>query len=186
MARYLKNKQITASDVLASTVGSANGTDTLLVTSPVNLGPIGNITIDSSDPDSIIYTDPLGKLQFGTFESLIGLSKFAASKIVLGPEVQTGADVAVQFSNNASVTNAINSLNQEVERVSNSWRRYEFDSSLKWLVQHNMNTTSFVEVLTDSNGKRFMASINIIDANSFEIDMTSATSGVVDVNFDLA
>jgi len=62
--------------------------------------------------------------------------------------------------------------------------RYSFDESLIWIVQHNKNTTLFRETLTDSTGQRFQAGINIIDENSFEVVMTEATSGAVDVIFN--
>lgn len=186
MAHYLKNKQITGSDALVSSIGSANGTDPLVVTSPINLGTIEDILVTNSIPETIIYADASGILRQGTFGALIGLPAFSSGNIILGPEVITGANVAVQLTDFTSVTSAINLLNDVIERASNSWRRYEFDTSLKWIVEHNMNTTSFVEVLTDSNGKRFQASINIVDANSFEIELTSATAGIVDVNFDLS
>jgi len=61
--------------------------------------------------------------------------------------------------------------------------RYSFTDSLVWLVVHNRNTTIFNETLTDSEGDRFIAKINIIDNNSFEVSLTSSTSGVVDVTF---
>ena len=62
--------------------------------------------------------------------------------------------------------------------------RYSFDESLIWIVQHNKNTTLFRETLTDSTGQRFDATINIIDDNSFEVVLTEASSGVVDVIFN--
>ena len=62
--------------------------------------------------------------------------------------------------------------------------RYSFDESLIWIVQHNKNTTLFRETLTDSTGQRFDATINIIDDNSFEVVLTEASSGAVDVIFN--
>lgn len=62
--------------------------------------------------------------------------------------------------------------------------RYTFDEGMTWLVQHNKNTTVFRETLTDSLGQRFNAGINIIDDNSFEVVLTEATSGAVDVIFN--
>ena len=61
--------------------------------------------------------------------------------------------------------------------------RYSFTDSLTWVVVHNKNTTHFSETLTDSEGDRFIAKINIIDNNSFEVSLTSSTSGIVDVTF---
>jgi len=62
--------------------------------------------------------------------------------------------------------------------------RYTFVESMIWLVQHNKNTSIFRETLTDSSGQRFTATINIIDSNCFEVVMTEATSGAVDVIFN--
>ena len=61
--------------------------------------------------------------------------------------------------------------------------RYEFTNALEWLVNHNMNTTLFSEMLVDSYGRRFYAPLQIIDSNTFKINLTSATSGRVDVIF---
>ncbi len=71
-----------------------------------------------------------------------------------------------------------------VEAGSPATVRYSFTSSTTWLVQHNRDTTIFRETLTDSSGQRFNAGINIIDENSFEVVMTEATSGAVDVIFN--
>jgi hypothetical protein len=60
---------------------------------------------------------------------------------------------------------------------------YYFTDSLRWVVNHNQNTTNFTETLTDSNGVRFYAKMQIIDANTFQIELTSALSGKVDVTF---
>lgn len=62
--------------------------------------------------------------------------------------------------------------------------RYTFVQKISWLVQHNKNTTRFSEKLLDENKRQIYASINIIDANSFEVLLTEATSGYVDVIFD--
>lgn len=62
--------------------------------------------------------------------------------------------------------------------------RYEFTNSLTWTINHNMGTTRFRETLTGADNKRFYALVNIIDENSFEVRLTEATSGAVDVIFD--
>lgn len=60
---------------------------------------------------------------------------------------------------------------------------YSFASSLEWIVVHNMNTTIFNENVYDSHGRKMYAPVQIIDSNSFKIELTSATSGRVDVIF---
>lgn len=64
-----------------------------------------------------------------------------------------------------------------------SWERFAFDSSLTWTVVHNKNTRKVIETLTDINGSRFYAGINIVDANSFEVLLADATAGTIDVIF---
>ena len=64
-------------------------------------------------------------------------------------------------------------------------KRYDFSNSLEWVVQHNMNTTSFRETLVHSDGSKFSAKTRIIDENSFVVNLTSAESGWVDVIFNM-
>ena len=61
---------------------------------------------------------------------------------------------------------------------------YEFPASLQWVVTHNMNTTVFIERLTDSSGNRFMAGVQIINSNQFVVNLTSSIAGSVDVIFN--
>lgn len=72
---------------------------------------------------------------------------------------------------------------EPVVPIVNNNFRYSFSESATWLVVHNRNTTRFSVSLIDSDGDLFYAKINIIDNNSFEVTLTSATSGVVDVTF---
>lgn len=62
-------------------------------------------------------------------------------------------------------------------------RVYTFTSSMEWIVVHNMNTTIFNENIFDGNGRKMYATVQVIDSNSFKIELTSATSGRVDVIF---
>lgn len=64
-------------------------------------------------------------------------------------------------------------------------KRFDFTNSLEWLVQHDMNTTSFRETLVQSDGSKFSAKTKILDSNSFLITLTSAESGWVDVIFNM-
>lgn len=64
-------------------------------------------------------------------------------------------------------------------------KRFDFVTSLEWLVNHNMNTTSFRETLVNQDGSKFTAKTRIIDANSFVIYLTTAESGWVDVIFNM-
>lgn len=60
---------------------------------------------------------------------------------------------------------------------------YEFTDAMRWVVEHNRGTVKFVETLTDSEGNRFFAKTRIINENAFEVILTSALSGSVDVLF---
>lgn len=62
--------------------------------------------------------------------------------------------------------------------------RYSFTNTTTWLVQHNKNTTRFSEKILDENKRQLFANVNIIDLNSFEVQLTEATTGYVDVIFD--
>jgi hypothetical protein len=66
----------------------------------------------------------------------------------------------------------------------NETARYEFDSSLRWLVQHGKSTIRFREYVMNIYGERVYAFTRIIDSNSFEILFTEATAGSVEVSFD--
>lgn len=183
MSRCLKNPKLVVGKITGSSIGSGSSSP-INVTSPINLGSIDNVKIAGSVADSFIYTDSQGNLQFGTFDSVKYLPGFSASNILLG-EAATASNTAgaVYLSSTTSVTDAITQLNNKLETVGNNARRYDFPEGLTWLVQHNMNTTQFFERLTSVTGERFNASINILDENSFEVKLTEATAGYVDVIF---
>lgn len=183
MSRYLKNPKLVAGKITGSSIGSGTSAP-INVTSPINLGTIDNVKIAGSVADSFIYTDAQGNLQFGTFDSVKYLPGFSASNILLG-ESATASNTAgaVVLSSTTSVTEAINQLNTSLAAVGNNARRYNFTESLTWLVQHNMNTTQFFERLTSTTGERFNATVNILDQNAFEVKLTEATAGFVDVIF---
>jgi len=55
--------------------------------------------------------------------------------------------------------------------------------SMNWLVQHNRNSTLFQKTLLDESDNEMMASVNIIDNNSFVVILTEAMSGSVLLRF---
>lgn len=69
--------------------------------------------------------------------------------------------------------------------IQTNMQQYTFTDSTQWMVSHNMNTTSFVARLADDTGSTFFAATKTIDANNFVINLTTATSGTVDVIFNL-
>ena len=60
---------------------------------------------------------------------------------------------------------------------------YTFSTSSTWTVTHNKNSRKFVASCFDDQGNQFFAKINIIDANSFQIKLTEAAAGSVNVVF---
>lgn len=62
--------------------------------------------------------------------------------------------------------------------------RFEFKSSVEWVINHRQNTTKFVASLYNSKGEQFLAFIKIIDPDSFVVKLSCPTSGWVDVLFD--
>lgn len=97
-----------------------------------------------------------------------------------GPGVPSGGTTGQVLS---KLSNTNFDTGWTIAPTSLSLERYAFDSSLTWMVVHNKNTRKVIETLTDINGSRFYASINIIDANSFEVVLADATAGTIDVIF---
>lgn len=65
------------------------------------------------------------------------------------------------------------------------YRRYSISSPrLTWTVIHNLNTTKFNAVCRDETDNIFSARITTLNSNSFEIYLTEAIRGTVDVIFD--
>lgn len=65
------------------------------------------------------------------------------------------------------------------------YKRYKFDTpSLLWTVTHNQNTDMFVTFLKQINGTPFYALVTLVDKNTFQVHLTDAYSGYVDVIFD--
>jgi hypothetical protein len=65
-----------------------------------------------------------------------------------------------------------------------SFQRFPFPNpSLQWVVSHNRGTILFMEQLKDLNFTPLLASIDVIDGDTFVVNLTEATSGYVDVIF---
>jgi len=76
-------------------------------------------------------------------------------------------------------------ISSNVQQTANHFVTYEFTNALEWIVTHNKNTTVFNETLFDSDGNKFYAPVKILDANSFTVKLSSATSGKIHVLFDV-
>lgn len=69
------------------------------------------------------------------------------------------------------------------------WLTYNFpltdDKQRQWHVQHNQSTRRFVFIARDDSGAPMMVHHEILDENSFVIDMEEAVGGSVDVCFEV-
>ena len=70
-----------------------------------------------------------------------------------------------------------------VSDLSPFYRRFEFEDALEWVVNHNMDTTSFFARILDHDGTEIYAEKRVIDKNSFVILLTESLSGAVEVLF---
>lgn len=65
------------------------------------------------------------------------------------------------------------------------FKRYAIQTeSLLWVIPHNQHTTKFIATLRDINENQFYALIHNVDHNTFNVVLTTATKGFVDVVFD--
>jgi hypothetical protein len=98
--------------------------------------------------------------------------------------------VSIVKSNNSTVA-TINTNNKPpkssdkyIKKV--DFQRFKFDTpTLNFRVVHNMNTTQFIETIKDSNGNRMYARLEIEGPNAFNIHLTEAMAGTVDVLFGI-
>jgi len=75
-------------------------------------------------------------------------------------------------------------INKNVAAANFVYRRYNVKTpSLQWYIRHNVNSDRIQVTLRDSDNQEFYALITIIDKNAFQIDLTEAITGFVDVIF---
>lgn len=61
---------------------------------------------------------------------------------------------------------------------------YRFDiPAMEWIINHNMNTISFIESIMDDNNNKIFANINVIDNNSIKILFTEPVAGTANLRF---
>ena len=152
------SKTIVNSSVQTSS-GTTSSTTTIIPPSRVQKINVGS-SVNAKDGDSIRAAFIKVNGNFDQFDALY-----------------TGLDSAL-----IDVTASVATM-QEKLATAGIRKTYHFSNALRWFVRHNMNTKSFTETLTDINGERFFAKIKILDENSFVVDLTSATSGAIDVYF---
>jgi hypothetical protein len=156
----------------------------------VNIPPIeiidesGNITAFNITATTAISSPKFVGTLYG---NVIGSSSTLAAATIAGVAPLNPASGTLWWDSSTNALMVFHPLTDQWEPATppavQKQFRYSFTDSLVWVVVHNKNTTQFSETLTDSEGDRFIAKINIIDSNSFEVNLTSSTSGVVDVTF---
>lgn len=62
-------------------------------------------------------------------------------------------------------------------------KTYYFASSLVWNVKHNLNTTNFIESITNSDGIPVYAFVHVLSPNEFQIEFTEPEAGRLNVIF---
>lgn len=98
-------------------------------------------------------------------------------------DILNAASTNKQVVNTGSVKTYVGTVaTQIVEGL--SLVKYVFDSlSMNWLVTHNKNTELFQKTILDEYENEMLASVNIIDSNSFIIELTEAMTGSVLLRF---
>ena len=98
-----------------------------------------------------------------------------------GANNATDAKTNLGLSSVASSGSFVDLTNKPVVRI----YKYEINSAATtWIVQHDKNTTSYNEKLFDSNGDRFYAFVETIDADSFRVHLSESITGYVEVFFN--
>ena len=116
------NGNLSTSNVLITdyTIGSKVASETLYISSPINLGDIGNVKITGGLANYIMYTDGAGNLSFGNLDALSGVEGFSADYIQLGSNAVGSFSNALTFTSATKVTDAIASLNQLLGNITDA------------------------------------------------------------------
>lgn len=96
--------------------------------------------------------------------------------------------VSIVKNKNGSTVATINKPTKTSDKYikRTDFRRYIFDTpTLNFRVVHNMNTTQFMETIRDDRGNRIFAGMEIENSNVFNIHLTEAITGTVDVIFGI-
>ena len=116
-----------------------------------------------------------------------GLSEFQVGETVglayggTGAVDAAGAVVNLGLSAVATTGSFTDLINKPILRT---YRFNVTSASTTWIIQHNKNTSSYSEKLYETNGSRFYAHVETIDANSFKVYLSENITGYVDVLFD--
>lgn len=140
----------------------------------------GSILSDTLETSVVNVTDSVVVANTVHATSFVG--RVAATMSVEPPSEP--ASGMLWWDTERNLLSVYNSLHEAWKTAGLKIERYEFTDSIVWNVAHNMGTTRFRETLTNADGERFYAKINIINGNRFEVVLSEATSGFVDVIFD--
>ena len=133
------------------------------------------LTFPANPTVGTLYVAPNGYVyRFDGVKWNIAATDLDGSMLYLNTLTNTGTTGTVIPPGNSSSISTSTAIRME---------RYTFTDSLRWVVNHNKNTTRLIESIADSNGNRFFAKIQILDSNNFVVYLTEAKSGTVDVIF---
>lgn len=112
------NGNLSTSNVLINGNSIGAKTGTLTFSSPVNLGPITNLSIAGGSPNYVLYTDISGNLAWGNISYLVSTGGIYGNGIALGSNT-SGSLVsnAVALTSATSVTNSIAQLNSVLGKL---------------------------------------------------------------------
>lgn len=117
----------------------------------------------------------------------VGLAEYTPTDTVGLSDGGTGVTNATDAKTNLGLASVATTANYTELTNKPVVRIYRYDvttAAVSWVIQHNKNTTSYQEKLFDSNGDRFYAYVETLDADSFKVHLSESITGHVEVFFD--
>ena len=141
-------------------------------------GLLGNIAAETA---ARIASDNILTSDIANLSSRIDYVITNTDPAALDSLTEVATEIQLVKSVNANLENRVAAIEAE---ESTRFARFEFlTASTTWVVVHNRNTLSYMEKITNIDNQRMYVMINTLDNNSFEVVLTEAMSGYVDVFF---
>lgn len=143
------------------------------------------IVVDAATLSGVVVWDEPGPEEDQPSNGCYCLLAQVTPKLKLGlVPVDTSYPSITPGSSMSAVLNDVRNIEDNISGGAGAGvKHYDFPVSLRWVVNHGMGTKSFVASYRDAAGQRFYAGEEIIDNNSFAVNLTEAMSGSVDVVF---